>query len=268
MSFLLCVDGTLASCQGHTQTGSNVVTIEGKGVCRVETDSAGGLIIGPGSQNIFIEGMKASLAGDVITSHGKPPHSTVFTVPGQSKVFGGTGFAGDDRSTGFAPKPDLIVESFIASLPEIHCSGQNVYPPPSPGDAYRYCNPNSQGVYTGRTEFPEIVFSFRVRNIGRDTAQPFNIGLWEFTEEIPSRAIVTNNSVSFYPGVVLANQQRVDGLQPQESFSAQLTYPAPYYASRGEYAFGIYADIDSETTEPAEDNASQVIVIPIDNECG
>ena len=88
------------------------------------------------------------------------------------------------------------------------------------------------------------------------------------TEEIPSRAIVTNNSVSFYPGVVLANQQRVEGLQPQESFSAQFTYPAPYYASRGEYAFGIYADIDSETTEPAEDNASQVIVIPIDNECG
>ena len=268
MSQRLCVAGQPATCNGHIQTGGSRVTIGGLGACRVETDSAGGLIIGPGSQNITIEGLKASLEGDVITAHGKPPHSTVFTVAGQNQVTGGTGFAGDERSTGFAPKPDLIVNNFSVSLSEIHCSGQGVYPPPSITEAYRYCNPNYQGVYNGPTQFPEIVFSYTVTNIGFDTAQPFTIVLWRFTEEIPNRAIVTNDSVSFYPGVILQNSIAVNGLQPQETFSGQFTYSGPYYASLRQYAFGVYADINSETTEPAEDNASPVIVIPIDNECG
>ena len=85
----ICVATTPATC-GHAQTGSSKVTADGKGVCRVQTDTAVGLIIGPGSQNVFVEGDKVSLPGDAITSHGLSPHSSPVTVAGQSKVTAGT----------------------------------------------------------------------------------------------------------------------------------------------------------------------------------
>lgn len=268
----LCVAGQPASCQGHTQTGSSVVTIEGRGVCRVETDTAGGLIIGPGSQNIFIEGMKASLEGDTITSHGKSPHSRAVTVAGQQKVFGGTGFRGDQNSTGYAPKPDLIVESFSVSVSDLHCSGQGTYPPANINAAYNFCNqgPGGGGFTGGGPEsVPEVVYSYTIKNVGRDTAQPFTVGFWRFSDltQIPSRAIVTVNSTGFYPGVSLEGQQEFGALNPEQTVSGEFRFASPYYASARRYAFGIYADILSETTEPSEDNSSQVVVIPIDNEC-
>lgn len=76
---------TAASC-GHPQTGSSKVFIQGKGVSRVDIDAAGGIINGPGSQNVFVENKKVSLEGDVIASHGDSPHSSATTVAGQSVV--------------------------------------------------------------------------------------------------------------------------------------------------------------------------------------
>ena len=84
----ICVATTDATC-GHSQTGSSRVTIENKGICRIETDTAGGLIIGPGSQNVFVEGDKVSLPGDAITNHGKDEHSAATTKAGQSTVTAG-----------------------------------------------------------------------------------------------------------------------------------------------------------------------------------
>ena len=88
MSDNICVETTAASC-GHAQTGSSRVRISGKGVCRVQTDTAGGLIIGPGSQSVFVEGKKVSLPGDAITTHGLSPHAAAVTIAGQSKVGAG-----------------------------------------------------------------------------------------------------------------------------------------------------------------------------------
>ena len=72
MSDNICVETTAASC-GHAQTGSSRVKIAGKGITRVAQDTAGGLVIGPGSQSVFVEGIKVSLPGDIITTHGLPP---------------------------------------------------------------------------------------------------------------------------------------------------------------------------------------------------
>ena len=87
----ICVETTPATC-GHEQTGSTKVFIEGKGVCRVNTDSAGGLITGPGSQKVFVEGDNVSLPGDTIASHTdfEPPHTSAKTVAGQEKVTAGS----------------------------------------------------------------------------------------------------------------------------------------------------------------------------------
>ncbi len=115
MSKPICEATTAATC-GHSQTGSSKVTIEGKGICRVETDTAGGLIIGPGSQDVFVEGIKVSLVGDAITTHGKSPHSGPTTKAEQSKVYAGTGFIVDTGDPADDPSPDLVMDSFTASL--------------------------------------------------------------------------------------------------------------------------------------------------------
>jgi len=80
-----CIAGTLATC-GHPQTGSSKVFIDGKGVCRVGTDKAEGIISSPGSSKVFVEGNKVSLEGDLIVSHGDAPHNAPTTIAGQSKV--------------------------------------------------------------------------------------------------------------------------------------------------------------------------------------
>jgi len=176
-------------------------------VCRVETDTAAGLIIGPGSQNVFVEGDKVSLPGDAITSHGKPPHSAPSTVAGQSKVTAGTGFAGDTESTGDAPKPDLETTSFAASLSILNASGQGHYPPTNMHDAYHYCNPDATGLHIDPDYDPPptVTYSYTVQNNGNDTAQPFVVGFWRFldAENAPSEAILTLDSLEFYPEVEL-----------------------------------------------------------------
>ena len=107
-----------ASC-GHVQTGSSRVFVQGNGVSRVEVDTAGGLIIGPGSQNVFVENIKVSLVGDAIASHGKSPHSSARTTSTQQKVFVGTGFAGDSASTGSSLNIQLKDSSLTDLLGEL-----------------------------------------------------------------------------------------------------------------------------------------------------
>lgn len=80
-----CIATTNATC-GHAQTGSPKVFISGKGVCRVGIDKAEGLIGGPGSSKVFVEGSKVSLNGDSIVDHGAGPHNSPKTVAGQEVV--------------------------------------------------------------------------------------------------------------------------------------------------------------------------------------
>jgi hypothetical protein len=75
-----------ASC-GHLQTGSSRVFLEGLGLTRQVQDSAGGIIIGPGSARVWVEYTRASLVGDRIWDHGTGTHNNARTRTGQSRVF-------------------------------------------------------------------------------------------------------------------------------------------------------------------------------------
>ena len=46
-----------------------------------------GPIVGPGSVNCFINDIPASLTGDVVTTHGEPPHVNPPTITGSPTVF-------------------------------------------------------------------------------------------------------------------------------------------------------------------------------------
>ena len=78
--------GDPATC-GDTNTGSKNVFADGKGISRVDADSAGGTILGPGSSTVFVNGYKVSLPGDSIAAHGIQPHATPVTSKPSDSVF-------------------------------------------------------------------------------------------------------------------------------------------------------------------------------------
>ena len=89
------IAGLAATCVTHTNTGSDTVFVESKGVTRVLADYAEGQIVaGGGSQTIFVESYNVSLPGDAIASHDPcdapdPPHCAATTnALGAISVFG------------------------------------------------------------------------------------------------------------------------------------------------------------------------------------
>lgn len=54
---------------------------------RVGVDSAGGLVSGPGSSNVFCNGAKVCLKGDAIEGHGISPHNSPTMTGSSSTVF-------------------------------------------------------------------------------------------------------------------------------------------------------------------------------------
>jgi hypothetical protein len=80
--------GDPATC-GHPNTGSTTVFVNGRGVTRVGIDVAGGLIVGPGNLTVFVEGFPVSMPGDLITTHGLPPHDVPVTANPSVDVFVG-----------------------------------------------------------------------------------------------------------------------------------------------------------------------------------
>jgi len=83
---LISDEGTAATC-GDPQTGSSKVFVVGKGACRVNVDTAGGSILGPGAPKVFVENSVVSLVADNIAGHGLFPHSSPVTQVTQNKVF-------------------------------------------------------------------------------------------------------------------------------------------------------------------------------------
>lgn len=261
-----------ATC-GHPQTGSSKVFVQGMGASRVEVDSAGGLIIGPGSQNVFIEGKKVSLVGDAIASHGLSPHAAPRTLATQSKVFVGTGFAGDSTSTGEAPKPDIITTGFTSNygngIIEVFCSGTGIYPPTNMQLADFNCRPPGTPP-TLNNPPPNIVYSYEIRNTGSAPSQPQTVGFWRFTDitNAPDQAILTVQAAEIYPDAVLVATTDVPSMTPGESFSGTFVFPEVYRADIGEYVFGVYPDIYQTVTEPDEQNSIATIRVVVSNECG
>lgn len=268
----ICVQFTPATC-GHPQTGSSRVTIEGRGVCRVDTDTAGGLIIGPGSQNVFVEGDKVSIPGDAITSHGKAPHTGPRTLAGQTRVTVGTGFAADPNSTGLAPKPDLQMLTFEADKLDLFASGQGHYPPTNMIGAITTCDPDALGplgYINPPPPPPTVTYSYAVKNTGQDAAQPFVVGFWRFLNPstAPDSAILTIAGAEFYGEAELVAEQSVGSLAPGEISTGTFQYDQLYSVAEGTYVFGAYADIYNTTTEPDEQNSINTIRITVSNACG
>lgn len=87
-------EGDVASC-GDENTGSETVYANGHGITRVGSplslgpDSAGGKIIGPGTQSVFVENWKISLAGDTIVGHGTHSNPTTQLTIVPTNVFAG-----------------------------------------------------------------------------------------------------------------------------------------------------------------------------------
>lgn len=261
----ICTSQATATCP-HQQTGSSRVKISGFGITRIEIDTAGGIIIGPGSQSVFVEGEKISLPGDAISTHGKAPHAAATTTAAQSRVKASASFASQTGESEDAPSPNLIIKSFTASLTELHASGQGVYPPTNMASADFYCNDPTTGATTPP---PTVTYSYTVENTGSDTAQPFSVGFWHFVDATtaPNAAILTVASAPFYGNVELADQQAVGSLAPGQKYSGTFQYPDPYYVSQGVYAFGVYADIYNTTTELDEQNSAPTVFVSIDDLC-
>jgi uncharacterized Zn-binding protein involved in type VI secretion len=78
--------GDSATC-GHTASGSTDVFVNGRGASRVGKDKAGGVILGPGCQTVFVNGYPISLRGDSVAGHGKDAHANPTMTGGSENVF-------------------------------------------------------------------------------------------------------------------------------------------------------------------------------------
>jgi len=56
------------------------------GISRVNVDTAGGTITGPGASTVFVNGSKVSLLGDSVAPHGDSPHNNATMVESSNSV--------------------------------------------------------------------------------------------------------------------------------------------------------------------------------------
>ena len=185
----------------HLITGSDDVIIDGKPATRILADTGGAPIIGPGATTTFINGMPASLPGDAIVTHGKPPHSTPTTTSIQSKVFAGTGFSdlggivtdGDgniidsDSDLGGGPGVGTAnIELRLVAFNPVQSTINVSYP----GDSCyisRICNPGGGQPIEIRNVLSRLhsgchgplKFNFSIQNSGSDDCPPFKCRVWE-----------------------------------------------------------------------------------------
>lgn len=61
-----------------------------QGATRTLTDSAGGLIVGPGASNVLVNGFPVSVLGDAVAGHGENQHAASSMLIGSPRtVFAG-----------------------------------------------------------------------------------------------------------------------------------------------------------------------------------
>jgi len=294
----LTVQGGNANC-GHKTTGNGTVFIGGAGISRTGIDSAAGVIIGPGSQSVYVEGSRVSLLGDAVAGHGKNLHAAPFIAnAGQGSVFAGTGFVGDDAG-GDDPRPDLITESFSASLTSVHTHDSQAvwgtplqYYPPTLADSFAYiCNcwtlpTGCPGGGPDWTPPPPVTLTYTVKNNSSQyTAQPFSVGFWKLPTEAEYGSLGTATEYNLVAGVedadysdypdaaeffkyteMLGTDRFPNGLKPNQSYTGTFALPT-LYLSEIQYRFAVYADVYQETTEPNENNSIALVTVDIDGSC-
>jgi hypothetical protein len=245
--------GDAASCGSHQNTGSPTVFIEEKGMTRVNIDTAGGLIIGPGAQTVFLEGYKASLKNDAIIAHGRSPHNAAKTLTTNPTVFAETGFR-EDPGEGDVPKSDLNTSVFADS-----------------GGPYM-ANVGTCPVkywYKGN-----ITFKFTISNTGNGPAGSFKVGLWELPiTETGVSYILPRNSTGVIDGTYpfLLAEKSIGGVPEGGQITDTIVLPSGSWNQSSAWdlvvqldnprVFILYVDLDNDVGEPNENNSTPAIEI-------
>jgi uncharacterized Zn-binding protein involved in type VI secretion len=214
-------EGDLASC-GDPNTGSETVFANGRGITRIGyldnigPDSAGGgRIIGPGTQNVFVENWGISLPGDAIAAHGDGKHAGAITANESADVFVDSGFL-DPYGLGTVEAPDLEVVDLYVTYNGVkysalqggatfYTSGLNYYAPLSQEgykSAWNHCHGTESGGGTGWKPFVSAFFplfkslfkgkgnnplpsaylhgiTYTIKNVGTHNSPPFKVGKWK-----------------------------------------------------------------------------------------
>ena len=238
--------GDPATC-GDPNTGSTTVFANGQGVTRVLVDTAVGLIIGPGSQSVFVEGSKVSLPGDAVIGHGLPPHAAPVTANPSPDVFAGTGFVGDPGA-GDEPKSDLQTTNFIGAPVEYEANNIPCSPPGS-----------VPSMYVG-----SFTFAYEIMNQGNaPTDSSFKIGVWEVPlGYIGSPIILPRVAAGGDVGAVLVAESTVGIIPPGGSMVGTIAVPAsPPLPIGVQRAFNLYIDLDNDVGETSETNAYPTVFV-------
>lgn len=250
--------GDQATC-GDANTGSSTVFVNGKGVTRVEVDTAGALILGPGSQTVFCEGSKVSLPGDAIVGHGISPHASPVTANPSDNVFAGAGFATapvvDDQGQVTEPATEGVenIDVRIVSLQQTSLVIPNTPAPPStPVD------------YNG-----PLNFEIRIANVGIDPAGAFSVTLYEtenpqyFIEGDP----ITLPSTSPLVGTdfTVVGTQTITSLDAGEEKDVVITLPAEEVLASTPRYFTAFVDVGEALIESNELNGiAPIMVLVVD----
>lgn len=240
--------GDAATC-GDPNTGSPTVRANGAGITRVNIDKALGLIIGPGSQTVFVEGYPVSLPGDVILPHpccGAPgcgPHCAATTTSESTNVFANTGF----------PTETITNESGISqtgtTAPDVVVTAWGFLPisvPSVPATGFSLPGLEASGI-------------FLIGNLSSYPTGPFTVGLFE----TPNGVTLGSDDAGLGPfmltdeGATYIGANKVDEkiiqIGPFGTFAGEFTFDIGGRIP-GKYYFSIYADIYEELYEPDEDN--------------
>lgn len=252
--------GDKATC-GDANTGSSTVFVNGKGVTRVEVDTAGALILGPGSQTVFCEGSKVSLPGDAIVGHGIFPHSSPVTASPSDNVFAGAGFATapvvDDQGQVTEPATEGVenIDVRIVSLDQTTPVVPNT-PSPPPAIPTYYIGP--------------LNFEIRIANVGIDPAGAFSVTLYE-TDNITYFADgdpITLPSTSPLVGTdfTVVGTQEITSLDPGEEKDVVITLPAETVEADTPRFFTAFVDVGEALVESNELNGIAPIEVLVVDE--
>jgi hypothetical protein len=217
-------EGDKASC-GDKNTGSETVYANGHGITRVgyldnlgpdyalNDQGEGGRIIGPGTQNVFIENWRISLPGDAIVLHGTGEHAGAITANESTDVFVDSGFL-DPYGLGTVEAPDLEVVDLYVTYGGVkysalhggatfYTSGLDYYAPLSPtayDAAWNHCHvdpsestiwpgwgglvPRVLGWFSGKNPAPLPStylhgITYTIKNVGTHDSPPFKVGKWK-----------------------------------------------------------------------------------------
>ena len=287
--------GDAANC-GDENTGSDTVFANEHGITRIGPDNAGGKILGPGTQSVFVENWRVSLPGDAIVAHGKNKHGGAVTANQSADVFADTGFM-DPYGVGEVETPDLeVVDLYITyngvkysalqGGSNFYTSGLDHYPPLNTTEynlAYSHCNP-----YGGIGEPPPPPpgpplasylhgITYTIKNTGTQGTPPFKVGGWK----LPTNYNGAAQTLVLYAGITesywenlnikLISESQVGALKPGETFTDSFVSYSPenlLKVSEGHYWFAIFADTYGEVLEPHENNGFKAIKLTMNIGCG